>query len=279
MLKKLIQNILWIIFNKKIFEKVAYRLINIFEHVLIINDCHFDDSTFKMEIRSRKSLFHAKTSSSEESHTINWINSYFKENQIFYDVGANVGLYSLYAASKIRDINIFAFEPEALNFSQLNRNIHFNRFSHLITPYCIALTDQTHLGMMNLEQFRIGGTINQFNRSVNQINESFEVQHRQGSVGFTLDELIYKFGLPVPNHIKIDVDGIEDAIISGAVRTLNDKKLISVQIEITDVGERVNTIHKILLEAGLNLVSSTHHRSYTTIDFLFARDEKKFKNS
>jgi len=279
MLKKLIQNILWIIFNKKIFEKLAYRLINIFEHVLIINDCHFDDISFKMEIRSRKSLFHAKTSSSEEPHTIDWINGYFKKNQIFYDVGANVGLYSLYAASKIRDIDIFAFEPEALNFSQLNRNIHFNRFSHLITPYCIALTDQTHLGMMNLEQFRIGGTLHQFNREVNHLNDYFEVQHTQGSIGYTLDDLIYKLGLPIPNHIKIDVDGIEDAVIRGAARTLNDDKLISVQIEIADVGDRVNTIHKKFLEAEFNLVSSTHHGSYTTIDFLFARDEKKFELS
>ena len=56
----------------------------------------------------------------KEPITIDWIRS-FKKNNIFYDVGANVGMYSIFAAL-ISDVKVYAFEPESNNFQTLMQN-------------------------------------------------------------------------------------------------------------------------------------------------------------
>ncbi len=50
-----------------------------------------------------------------ERELIDWIRNYLKPGQVFYDVGANVGAYSLYAAKHHRSlpVKVFAFEPAA----------------------------------------------------------------------------------------------------------------------------------------------------------------------
>ena len=265
---------MWMIFNNSSLSFFAKMLITLRERIAFIKEIRSDECSYKMEIRSKKTLFHATKALSKEPHTIEWINKYFLPKQIIYDIGANVGMLSLYTASKIKEIDIFAFEPEALNFAQLNRNIYLNGYSELIHPFCIAITDQTKLGNMNIEQFRIGGSLHQFNRVVNHLDEEYEVQHIQGAIGFTLDDLISKWGLPVPNHIKIDVDGIEDLVIVGARKTLKNERLQSVQIEITDVGKRGTVIHNAFFEAGFKLISQADHFNLRTTDFLFAREEK-----
>ena len=63
----------------------------------------------------------------KEPDTLDWIDTHFKPGDTVFDIGANIGQYSLYAAKRLNhDIAILAFEPEALNFAKLNRNIVLN---------------------------------------------------------------------------------------------------------------------------------------------------------
>ena len=64
----------------------------------------------------------------KEPETIEWINN-FGENCTFWDIGANVGIYSIYAASEINGANVIAFEPSIENYYLLNRNISENKLS------------------------------------------------------------------------------------------------------------------------------------------------------
>ena len=80
-----------------------------------------DDSE---ETRSTRKV---KTYYSKEPETLSWIDNfdiYRKSNSedlIFWDIGANVGLYSIYAATKYDNISVFAFEPSALNLNILTK--------------------------------------------------------------------------------------------------------------------------------------------------------------
>ena len=67
----------------------------------------------------------AKSFFSKEPATVKWIDS-FEKNSNFLDIGANIGIYSLYAASK--DVNVVSLEPESSNYYQLNLNIADNSF-------------------------------------------------------------------------------------------------------------------------------------------------------
>src|SRR5579862_1661385 len=83
-------------------------------------------------------IFRAQSVLTKETDTIEWIDG-FEDGAVFWDIGANVGVYSLYAAVK-RQSFALAFEPAPANFYALTRNIHLNRLDHRINPYCIAFS-------------------------------------------------------------------------------------------------------------------------------------------
>jgi FkbM family methyltransferase len=145
----------------------------------------------------------------------------FKVGEMFWDIGANIGCYSLYAAR--RGIQTAAFEPSAYNFFVLQKNIDINRFNHIITAYPIALSNSNGFGKLLLSEEGIGGADNTF--STDKRSERI-----QGSVSFTIDTLIEQGYIPSPDHIKIDVDGIERDILSGAEKSLQSVKSILIEI-------------------------------------------------
>ena len=114
------------------------------------------------------------------------------------------------------DVRILAFEPEALNFAKLNRNIVLNGLVEVIIPYPIALSNRTAVDTFYSKTFATGASLHALGREITQGEVSFQPQNRQGTMSSSLDDLTERFGLPVPNHIKVDVDGIEDLIVEGA---------------------------------------------------------------
>ena len=173
----------------------------------------------------------AQTLFLQEPDTIAWIDS-FEKGSVFYDIGANVGIYSLYSAYK-SDVHVFAFEPAAPCYYVLNKNIELNGLDGQISALCVAFSDVTCLDSLYMEGFSFGKAMNYFGASVEHRQErAVQADFKQGMVGLTVDEFVERMGGPVPQHIKIDVDGIEDKIILGAERTLAHPALQSVLVEI-----------------------------------------------
>jgi FkbM family methyltransferase len=202
-------------------------------------------------LRSRASSMFSK-----EPETIQWIDG-FEDGVVLWDIGANVGVYALYAAIR-RKASVLAFEPSAPNFHVLSRNIHLNSLTERVTAYCIALTRETGLGVLNLDSLSMGSAINQFGNpgetSPYSVKRTAAILH--GTIGFSIDDFIAKFAPPFPNHIKMDVDGIELSILEGATRTLRDSRLISVLVElsVTD-NEQQRRAVSFLEDAGLALLT------------------------
>ena len=84
--------------------------------------------------------FRVNTFFTKEPETLVWING-FKENATFFDIGANIGLYSCYAAKKLK-CNTFAFEPSFFNLELLSKNIFVNNLSSLIKIVPISLSSE-----------------------------------------------------------------------------------------------------------------------------------------
>jgi len=183
----------------------------------------------------------AKTLLTKEPDTIKWIDTFLKDD-IFWDIGSNVGCYSLYAASN--GIKTFSFEPEACNYMILNRNIYINHLDNMITSYCLALNDKTKIDYLYLYSMEPAYSLHNFGEPKNFKGNVFSSPYKQGTIGFSIDELIEKFNIEFPTHIKIDVDGIEHKIIKGAKKTLNDKRLKSILVEIsTKIEEQKNIVN------------------------------------
>jgi FkbM family methyltransferase len=75
----------------------------------------------------------------KEPITQAWIDS-FDENEVLFDIGANVGMYRVFAAV-MRHARIYVFEPEALNYAELNKKIYLNNFHHSCLAYGLALSN------------------------------------------------------------------------------------------------------------------------------------------
>jgi FkbM family methyltransferase len=192
---------------------------------------------------------------SKEPETIEWIDE-FAPGSTLLDVGANVGLFSLYAAASGH--KVIAVEPESANYALLNRNICLNEFDERILAYNIALSDRSAMSILFLSEFGAGRALHTAGREVDYLHRPTNAAFRQGVCEVTLDDFVAHQPEFFPSYIKIDVDGAESRIIAGANRTLSDDRLKSVLIEINEELDCDRTLLAKLPSLGLFQVARRH---------------------
>lgn len=198
----------------------------------------------------------ANTLMSKEPETIAWIDAHFRSGDVFYDIGANVGVFSLYAAKKM-NCRVLAFEPESNNYATLNRNIWLNGLDESILAFNLALHDKARIDVLNLSKFTPGGAVHSFANTIDGWGRAFKPVFRQGVIGVSIDDLIAVYEQPFPTHIKIDVDGNEHIIVAGMSKTLADPRLKSIAIELNlrDREEIDRSISETILSHGFEPLS------------------------
>jgi FkbM family methyltransferase len=165
-----------------------------------------------------------------EPETIDWIDG-FETPCRFWDIGANVGAYALYAALR-PDIAVLAFEPAPASYAALCRNVEANGSGERIQAYCLALSGRTRLGSLNMSATNAGNSFNSFESTEDCFGKPLDIKFRQAMIGFAIDDFRRQFSLAPPNYVKIDVDGVEEEILAGAAETLADPALRSVLVEL-----------------------------------------------
>lgn len=168
--------------------------------------------------------------STKEPETLGWIDN-FNDNAILWDIGANVGLYSIYAA-KAKNAQVFAFEPSVFNLELLAKNISINKLQENITIFPIALSSKMGVNLFNMHNPVWGGALSTFGQDYDQNGDKMQTNFSYNIPGISGDEVVNTLNTPKPNHLKIDVDGIEHLILSGCENIL--KSINSVLIEIND---------------------------------------------
>lgn len=186
----------------------------------------------------------------KEPDTIDWIKS-FAPADILVDIGANVGMYTVWAA-KTRGARVLAFEPESQNFALLNKNIVANGLGAVATAYCVALSDETAFSLLHLSDFAQASSGHSLGVNLDHNLKPRASPFAQGCVSTTLDHLIATDVIPMPTHIKIDVDGLEHKVIAGARATLRDVRLKSVLVEINSNLDQHRRIVPELVELGFS---------------------------
>ena len=199
-----------------------------------------------------------KTFFTKEPETLIWMDS-FEENAIFYDIGANVGLYSIYAAIK-KDVQVFCFEPSFFNLEFLARNIFINQLTDRISIFPVALNDKVSISNFQLTSTEWGGALSTFEKGFDDSGNKIQSKFIYNTIGFDLDHLVEVTKIPFPDYVKIDVDGLEHFIIGGAQNII--KKAKSVLIEINDnFEEQRSTSEKFMTDLGFKLVQKVHTES------------------
>ena len=175
------------------------------------------------------------------------------DGSCFWDIGANVGLFSLYAALRPK-IDVLAFEPSSSNFAVLNKSIELNRMAENVKGYCLAFCGKTKLDVLNMANTEAGRFMHGFGTETDQFGGAIPTRFRQGAVGFSIDDFVTTFSPPLPTHVKIDVDGIENEILRGGLGTLAAASVRSIIIEIEGDPEsaRIIEIESLMSELGLS---------------------------
>jgi FkbM family methyltransferase len=191
----------------------------------------------------------------KEPETIEWIDG-FEKQEVMFDIGGNIGLYSIYAAK--RGIRVISFEPESQNYALLNKNVFLNKCGDNVMCLNSALADKDSLGYLYTPAFRTGGAINCFGGTKDWNNTEFSPDFKQGVLSYSLDSFIERHPGYFPSRIKIDVDGIEPKIIRGAVKALGDRRLKSILIEINESLKEHLDIIQTIKSYGFSLLHKKH---------------------
>lgn len=196
---------------------------------------------------NRLTRWRTETFNSKEPETLEWIQG-FGPTDVLWDVGANVGLYTCYAAA--RGHRVVAAEPSPFNLELIARNLILNGIVDHVTVVPIALTDRSGTGPLQFSDTRNGGALSTFREGYGSSGDTFDAQFDFPTVGISLAEAVDKFGLPKPDHLKLDVDGIEHLILAGAGEYLRAVK--SVLVELDDRFEdQKRSCRRLLTDAGL----------------------------
>jgi len=205
----------------------------------------YTDSEFE---RSTRTIPCAK-----EPDTIRWVQEIINAGDVVFDIGANIGNYSLIIGKHFnQNVRVFAFEPAWFNFMQLNRNVSLNGFSASIFPVCAALAGETGINWLNYSRLEYGSSMHSLGKAIRLRDQEFEPVLRQPVPMYTVDDVVAYLGCG-PNHMKIDVDGIEAEILRGASATLKNPNLRSVLVELCgDNPDDQRAIDK-MLSAGFKI--------------------------
>ncbi|MDG1709841.1 MAG: FkbM family methyltransferase [Schleiferiaceae bacterium] len=186
--------------------------------------------SFKLITQNSHEVHRAKTFYSKEPEMIEWINRLSLDNGderfVFYDIGANIGIYSLYTAVLHKNAIVYSFEPEGTNFSSLCQNIANNNLENII-PLQVAYSDAQKFDLLNVGIVKPGAGAASIEGEYMGLPKSL----LQGVYCISLDSIYENEFFKKPNYIKIDVDGHESTIIENAVKILNSESLKGIIIE------------------------------------------------
>jgi FkbM family methyltransferase len=142
---------------------------------------------------------------------------FLRPGDLFADVGANVGSYTILAAAGIGS-RVSAFEPGVEAFGWLTRNIALNCVENLV----------------NAHQMALGAS-----RGTARFTDSLDTTNRvdaNGTKTITMETLDGALAGDCPSLLKIDVEGYEPEVLAGAARTLDNRTLQAVIMEMNHPG-------------------------------------------
>jgi FkbM family methyltransferase len=183
----------------------------------------YPKATIQLQL-STKQEFHRLRSCQKEPWTVRWIEEYLRPGEVLYDVGANVGAYTLLAAVAVPDARVVSFEPGPANFAALCANVELNAVGERVIAVPLALGDRP-----TSTRLAGDGTVPGASPSLDSASGSEETVM---VLVDRLDDVIERFGLPAPDHLKLDVDGSEPEVLAGAERVLTSGRVRSAMVEL-----------------------------------------------
>jgi len=143
-----------------------------------------------------------------------------RESDVFLDIGAHIGVYSIRLAKKVS--KVIALEPEHKNYSFLCKNILVNNLSNKVIPLPIAASDKDSYANLCIK----------ISSGAHTLENSFNCKRKTKIITLTVDTLLKILKIWKVDMIKIDVEGHEARVINGMRKLLshNPPRVLVIEI-------------------------------------------------
>ena len=218
------------------------------------------------------SYWRARTLVTKEPDSITWLDA-MQPGSVFWDIGANVGFLTLHAAAR-GDLEVWAFEPAAVNYYNLVANCELNHFEKYVRCLQLGFGDKNEITDLHVSQLMAGHSF-----SFKAFKESTRIRAwKKSHPSFqavqvcTIDDFIVRYDVPCPNYIKIDVPGLTYEIFVGARHTLARPELRQIQVEADEHGKDGLRISELLAPYGFKVTGrGMRHKGTIQRDLVFSR--------
>lgn len=195
-----------------------------------------------------------------EEGTVEWLRRELRPGDVLYDIGANIGAFTLYAASRLDDGLVYAFEPHLANAASLLRNVEINRRQTVVRVLSCPLSDEVAMVDFDYEDLRAGTAFSHVAASGG--GEAQRSPHcSELKLATTIDRLLEDDVIRPADLVKIDIDGQELRVLKGMGGFLaGPNRPRAVQVEVSPQGR--SELLEFMRSCGLEL--STEHLSSGT---------------
>jgi FkbM family methyltransferase len=184
--------------------------------------------------------------------------SLLKPGMTFFDVGANIGLYSILAAKRVGPRGVVhSFEPTPATAVRLEANVGLNNFSNIKVNQ-VALSDKRGTAKFYLHQA-------DDRNSLSAISSNSIVIPT-----ITLDEYIAENLISAVDLMKMDVEGAELLVLQGASKLISGRNAPTIMLEINGpalegMGTSEGDLTALLNECGYELRTLAQHSGYRNV--------------
>ncbi len=200
-----------------------------FIDILSIKKIKFKDKKILFYSINEMTISRAILFGKKEKEVYQFIDRYLEKEDVFFDIGANVGVFSIYS-SLFKEAKSVAFEPEYSNLYLLKKNIILNGLKDKIQIYPCSVSNDNNYNFLHLSSFESGAALHSISRDdIELTDENAKVKMKIGTYNISLDDFVKNTGI-YPNMLKIDTDGKELEILEGSENVLKNVGYIAFEM-------------------------------------------------
>ena len=221
---------------RRVIDGVRLRGLARHERVLTVHDGSAPPLRFR--VRTVQEYNRATNALHNEPGTLRWIAEHVRAGDVLFDVGANIGIFSMLAAHRAGPTGrVVAFEPHAATIATLLENVALNGLGERIDVMSCALHRAPgHLPFL-YRSLVAGSGLSQIGATRDPFGHEAEPVARELKAVATVDELIGAGTVPPPALVKIDVDGNELDVLAGMTALFaGPDRPRSLQVEVNPEG-------------------------------------------
>ncbi len=202
-----------------------------------------DGKIYRFRCDSFESYQRARTFLGKEPKTIEWLRKTLRPDDVFLDIGANIGIFSMFAAAHIGDEgHVYSCEPHLPTAAELIRNMSLNDFGARASVLSVAASGSDGFFPFHYKRWRQGASGSQLAIEGNPALSSTRSIGVELKYGLTVDSMVSQGVIRPPSLIKIDTDGIEIPITRGMEKLLrsgNRPRSMLIEIQKGEYDEQV----------------------------------------